>query len=104
MDYLIASYDPHGSYSGSILKPPPIGAIYIYIYIWCGGFWFQLLGCQGARARVILVLCECIWNVHAVSLVLSYFDDISSLGSPSRQVVYLPGSILVDYLPFPYGE
>ena len=43
-----------------------------------------------ACARVILVLCECIWNAPAVSLVHPAFDDIGSLGSPSRQEVYPP--------------
>ena len=29
----------------------------------CGeGVWVQLFGCQEARARVIFVLRECIWN------------------------------------------
>ena len=44
-------------------------------------------GGQVARARVILVLWECIWNVPVVSLVLPAFDDTTPLGSP-RQVVY----------------
>ena len=38
---------------------------YIYIYVCMygvGGVWIQLLGVQGARASVILVLRECIWN------------------------------------------
>ena len=43
---------------------------------------------QGARARVILVLRECIWNAPAVSLVFPAFDDAGSLGYPPRQVVY----------------
>ena len=47
-----------------------------------------MLGCQGACARVILVLRKCIWNASAVSLVLRAFDDAGSLGSPPRQVVY----------------
>ena len=53
--------------------------------------WVQLLGGQGARARVILILLECVWNAPAVSLVHPAFDDIGSLGSPPRQVVYPPG-------------
>ena len=56
-----------------------------------GGVWVQLFWGQGARTRVILVLREFIWNATAVSLVLQTFDDTSSLGSPSRQVVYPPG-------------
>ena len=54
------------------------------------GVWFQLLWGQGARARVILVLHECIWNKPAVSFVHPAFDDTSSLGSPPRKVVYHP--------------
>ena len=69
-----------------------------------GEVWVQFLGGEGARARVILVLRECIWNASAVSLVLPTFDDTGSLGSPPRQVVYVPGSTLGDCLPFPYGE
>ena len=53
----------------------------------------QLLGGQGARACVILVLSECIWNAPAV---LPTFDDTGSLGSHPRRVVYPPGSILGD--------
>ena len=54
---------------------------------------------QRVRARVILVLRECMWNDPAVSLVLPAFDDTGSLG----HVVYPPGSTLGDYLPFPCG-
>ena len=64
--------------------------IYIYIYIWGGGVWVQLLGGQGAYAHVILVLCECIWNAPVVLLVLPAFDDTGSLGSPPVQVVSSP--------------
>ena len=53
-----------------------------------GGVWVQLLGGQGARTRVILVLRECIWNAPAVSLVLPAFDDTGSLGFPPRHVIY----------------
>ena len=42
----------------------------IYIYILFGG--------QGLRTLVILVLCECIWNAPAFSLVLPVFDDTGS--------------------------
>ena len=45
-----------------------------------------------ARARVILVLRECILNVPTVSLVLPAFNDTCSLGPPPRQEVYPPGS------------
>ena len=58
------------------------------------GDWFQLLGSKGARPHVILVLRECIWNVPAVSIVPSAFDDTSSLGSPPRQVFYTLSSMV----------
>ena len=61
--------------------------VYIYIYR-VGGLWVQLLEGQGARAHVIVVLRECIWNASAVLLVLPAFDDTGSLGSPPRQMVY----------------
>ena len=56
------------------------------------------VGCQGARARVILVLCEFIWKVSAVSLFLPAFDDAGSLGSPPRQGVYPPGSMVPPWV------
>ena len=47
-----------------------------------GGVWVQLLGSEGFRARVILVLHERIWNAPAgVSLVLPAFNTTGSLGS-----------------------
>ena len=53
-------------------KPEQIGLgkVQKYIYIWDGGVWVQ-----GAHACVILVLCECIWNVPAVSLVIPEFGN-----------------------------
>ena len=54
------------------------------------GVWVQLLWGQGDRARVFLVLRECIWKAPAVSLPHPAFDDTSSL-DPLRQEVYLPG-------------
>ena len=69
-----------------------------------GGAWIQLLGGQETRARVILILRECIWNVPAPSLVLSAFDDTGSLGSPPCPLVYPPGSTLGEGLPFPFRE
>ena len=51
------------------------------------GIWVQLLRGQGARARVVLVLREGIWNVPVVSLVLPAFDDTSSPGYPPLGVV-----------------
>ena len=52
---------------------------------WGGGSLGSIVGGSGARARVILVLRECIWNAPAMSLVLPAFDDTGSLGSPLRQ-------------------
>ena len=63
-----------------------------------GGIWVQLLGSQGARACVILVLRECIIYTPAVSLVLPAFDDTGFLGFPSRQVVYPPASIVPSWV------
>ena len=51
---------------------------------------FNCWGHQGACARVILVLCECIWNATVISFFLPAFDDTSSLSSPPHQVVYPP--------------
>ena len=62
------------------------------------GVWVQLLEGQGASARVILVLRECIWNAPAVSLVLLAFYDTGSLGSPPRQVVCSPGSMITPWV------
>ena len=66
--------------------------------------WVQLLGGQRSHSRVLLVLRECIWKAHAVSLVLPAVDDISSLGFPPCRAFYSPGSTLGDYLPFPCEE
>ena len=52
---------------------------------------FNCWGVGGGRARVILVLRECIRNAPAVPLVLPPFDNTGSLGFPPRQVVYPPG-------------
>ena len=54
-----------------------------------------------ARAGVILLLRECIWNAPMVSLVLLAFDDNGFLSSPLRRVVYPLGSTLGDCLSFP---
>ena len=53
LDNLVTSYDPHGSYSGAILKP----CIYIY---GVRGVWVHWLGVLGARDCVTLVVRECI--------------------------------------------
>ena len=39
---------------------------------------------------MLFLLRECIWNAHAVSLVLPGFDDTGSLGLPPRWVDYPP--------------
>ena len=62
----------------------------LIIYMGWGGVWVQLLRGHGARARVFLVLCECIWNAPGVLLVFPAFDDAGSLGFPRRQVVSPP--------------
>ena len=56
------------------------------------------MGSQGSRVRVILFLREFIWNAPTVSLVLPTFDDTSSLGSPPRQMVYSPGSMVSPWV------
>ena len=43
----------------------------------------QLLVIQGLRARIILVLCECIWNSPTISLVLPAFEVTGSPGISS---------------------
>ena len=55
--------------------------------MWSGG-----LG--GGRARVIPVLCECIWNAIAVSIVPSAFDNTGSLGFLPRQLISSPISMV----------
>ena len=69
-----------------------------YVTVGQGEVWAQLLGGQGARALVILVLRECIWNASKVSLVLLVFDVTGSLGSPLRQVVYPPISMVPPWV------
>ena len=69
-----------GSIGRLILKHPrPQEGAYIYIY-GVAGVWVKLLGAQGARARVIFILRECIWNAATVSLFLPAFDNTGSLG------------------------
>ena len=63
-----------------------------------GGVWFKLFEVQGARARVILVLRECLWNAPAVSLVLPTFDDTDPLGSPPLQAVFPPVSTVPPWV------
>ena len=57
------------------------------------------LGVRAARARVALVLRQCIRNVPAVSLVFPTFDDSGSLGNPLRQGVYPLGSMVPWFHP-----
>ena len=56
-----------------------------------GEIWVQLLGAQGACARVILLLRECMLSAPSVSLVLPVLDDLGSLGSPPCRVVFPRG-------------
>ena len=46
------------------------------------GVWVHLLGAQGLRVRVILVLRECILDAPVVPPVLPTFDIAGSLGFP----------------------
>ena len=62
-------------------------SLIIIIYYWGGGNLGSVVGGR-ARALVILVLRECIWNAIAVSLVLPAFDGTGSLDYPPRWVVY----------------
>ena len=60
-----------------------------------GGVWVPFWGGgKGDCDRVILLLREYIWNAPAVSLVLPGFGDTGSLGSPLRQVLYPPVSMV----------
>ena len=70
---------------------------YIYIHMRCKE---SGLNCWGIHwpVLVILVLPECIWNVPAVKLILSTFEDTSSLGPPPHQVVYPPGSMVPPWV------
>ena len=58
----------------------------------------SIVGGQVDRARVILVLPECIWNPPAVSRVLPAFDDTGSLGFLPRQVVSPLGSMVPPWV------
>ena len=67
------------------------------------------MGCSVARARVILVLREYIWNAPTVPLVLPAFDGTDSLGSLSQMVSgglspWFYGSILGNCFPFSCGK
>ena len=59
-------------------------------YIYGGGNLGLIFRGQEARACVIFVSCERIWNVPAVSLVFPTFDDTGSPGCPRCRVVYHP--------------
>ena len=75
----------------------------ILLIVGVEGVWVQLLGVEGARGIVILVLRECIWNAPAGLLDSSAFEGyllhgfFSALGGPL-------GTTLVDCLPCPCGE
>ena len=94
-------------FSFSQMTKPPFSSILLSIPfvihnnilpIEVGRVWVQLLGGQEACTCVILILCECIWNAPAVSLVLPALDDTSSLGSPPHPMVYPPGSIVPPWV------
>ena len=82
-----------------ILNPSFVGTTFRVKHLMIG----YMLGDQGVRACVILVLHERTWNAPVVSLVLPAFGDTGSLGSPPRLVVYPLGSTLGNCLPFPCG-
>ena len=68
------------------------------------GVWVHLLGFQ-VRDRVILVVCECIWNALLVLLGLPTFYDTGSLCYPSHWVAYQPSdSTLMTASRFPAGN
>ena len=76
----------------------------IYIY-GVGQVWVQLVGFQGADARVILVLRDNIWNALSVLLVLPAFDGTGSLDYPQCWEVYhQTGSTLVSTSRFLEGN
>ena len=58
----------------------------------------SIVGGQGARTRVILVLRECIWDAPTLSLVHPAFDDTGSLGSPPRQLVSPPVQMIPPWV------
>ena len=68
----------------------PAGITLLYTYMGWEESGFNCWVGRRARAHVILVLRECIWNAPTVSLVLPAFDDTDYLDSPPRQVVYSP--------------
>ena len=49
-----------------------------------------MVGESGARALVILVLRECVWNVLVVLFDLPTFNDTGPPGYPPRMRVYCP--------------
>ena len=94
----VGAHGPHGN--GSRYFP----SIYIYIWSGVGDSGFNCWGGEVTRARIILVLRECIWNSFAISLVIPAFGDTDSLCFPPRRVVFPLGFTLGDCLLFPYGE
>ena len=58
-----------------------------------GRVWVPFFGrVRGPALILFLFYVNISWNAPAISLVLPAFDDIGSLGSPSRQVFYPSGS------------
>ena len=60
-----------------------------------GGSGFN---CWGVRARVTLILHECIWNAPAISLILIASGNTGSLDFNPRQVIYIPGSMVSPWV------
>ena len=61
-------------------------------------------GVKGAALMLFLFYMNVSGMCRRSHLPSPTFDGIGFLGSPPRQVVYLPGSYLGDCLPFPCGE
>ena len=57
-------------------------ALILFLLYEVEGVWVHLLGDQGVRGRVILVIRECFLNSLVVHLVLPMFDVTGSLGFP----------------------
>ena len=53
-----------------------------------GFFGWDSVG--GVRDRVVIVVCECIWNGFTVLHVLPNLDNTGSLGYPPRRMAYHP--------------
>ena len=66
----------------------------VYIYIWSGGSVGSIVGGVSGPTFVLFLFYVSVSGMHFVSLVLPGLDDAGSLGSPPRQVVYPPGSMV----------